>query len=94
VTALFGRINGALANKPFEVNNDRDFSVREFLLRFDAIFSLNQEAFVRVGASRSRGREQAHVETIASNDAHRAHGLETYIVDLRGKRLRRVRNSS
>jgi len=48
VTALFGRINGALANKPFEVNNDRDFSVREFLLRFDAIFSLNQDLLLEM----------------------------------------------
>lgn len=43
VTALFARINVTLAGKSFEFSNDMEFSVAQFLQRFDAIFTLNQD---------------------------------------------------
>lgn len=43
VTELFARLNKTFINKQFEFNNDLEFSVKRFLARFDAIFSLNQD---------------------------------------------------
>ena len=43
VTALFSRMNTALATTTFEFDNDLDYSIKKFLERFDAIFTLNQD---------------------------------------------------
>jgi len=48
VTGLFARINTALATTSFEFSNDRAFSVKEFLERFDAIFTLNQDLLLEI----------------------------------------------
>jgi hypothetical protein len=43
VTALFSRMNAALASTTFEFDNDLSYSIKKFLERFDAIFTLNQD---------------------------------------------------
>lgn len=43
VTALFSRVNAALAATTFEFDNDLAYSIKMFLERFDAIFTLNQD---------------------------------------------------
>jgi hypothetical protein len=43
VIALFDRINSSMAKRPFEFSNIRSNSVKDFLERFDAIFTLNQD---------------------------------------------------
>lgn len=43
VTALFSRMNAALATTTFEFDNDLAYSIKKFLERFDAIFTLNQD---------------------------------------------------
>jgi hypothetical protein len=48
VENLFSRINQALAATPLEFHNDKRFSVTEFLSRFDAIFSLNQDLLLEM----------------------------------------------
>ena len=48
VTELFLRLNRTLLLKQFEFNNDLEFSVKKFLARFDAIFSLNQDLLLEI----------------------------------------------
>jgi hypothetical protein len=48
VTALFNRINASLANQQFEFSNDRRNSVKDFLEKFDAIFTLNQDLLLEL----------------------------------------------
>lgn len=48
VTGLFSRLNKSLVTKNFEFNNELEFSVRRFLARFDAIFSLNQDLLLEI----------------------------------------------
>src|SRR5436190_4098887 len=48
VIALFDRINSSLAKRPFEFSNDRANSVKDFLERFDAIFTLNQDLLFEI----------------------------------------------
>src|SRR5664279_1838686 len=48
VTALFARLNKTLLRKEFEFNNDLAFSVKRFLAKFDAIFSLNQDLLLEI----------------------------------------------
>jgi hypothetical protein len=48
VTALFDRINQSLRKRPFEFSNDRANSVKDFLERFDAIFTLNQDLLFEI----------------------------------------------
>ena len=43
VTALFSRMNAAFATTTFEFDNDLAHSIKKFLERFDAIFTLNQD---------------------------------------------------
>jgi hypothetical protein len=43
VTALFDRMNAALAATPFEFKNEVPYTIKGFLERFDAIFTLNQD---------------------------------------------------
>jgi hypothetical protein len=43
VTGLFSRMNAALAVTTFEFDNDLAYSIKKFLERFDAIFTLNQD---------------------------------------------------
>ena len=43
VTTLFSRMNAALATTTFEFDNDLAYSIKKFLERFDAIFTLNQD---------------------------------------------------
>ena len=48
VTALFDRINQSLGKRTFEFSNDRANSVKDFLERFDAIFTLNQDLLFEI----------------------------------------------
>ena len=48
VTGLFGRMNKALEKSTFEFRNESGWKVKEFLERFDAIFSLNQDLLVEM----------------------------------------------
>jgi SIR2-like domain len=43
IVGYFDRINRNLSTVEFEFSNQRQFSVKDFLLKFDAIFSLNQD---------------------------------------------------
>jgi len=43
VAALFSRMNAALASTTFEFDNNLAYSIKKFLERFDAIFTLNQD---------------------------------------------------
>ena len=61
VTNLFTRLNLTLLEVPFEFPNNTHFSIRDFLARFDAIFSLNQDLLLEVhyrpGGQRGRWSE-------------------------------------
>jgi hypothetical protein len=48
VTALFVRLNKTFLNMNFEFKDDREFSVKRFLSKFDAIFSLNQDLLLEL----------------------------------------------
>ncbi len=48
VTGVFSRLNRTFLNRQFEFNNDVEFSVKNFLARFDAIFSLNQDPLLEI----------------------------------------------
>jgi hypothetical protein len=48
VTSLFSRMNAALASTSFEFENDVANSIRMFLERFDAIFTLNQDLLLEI----------------------------------------------
>lgn len=48
VTNLFTRLNLTLLEVPFEFSDDERFSIRNFLARFDAIFSLNQDLLLEI----------------------------------------------
>jgi hypothetical protein len=48
VTGLFARMNAALAAMPFEFNNTVANSIKAFLERFDAIFTLNQDLLLEI----------------------------------------------
>lgn len=46
---MFDRINAMFEGDPnFEFSNDREFSVRSYLSRFEAIFSLNQDLLLEL----------------------------------------------
>lgn len=44
----FGRMNDSYLRKQFEFSVDRTFSVREFLSKFDVIFTLNQDLLLEI----------------------------------------------
>jgi hypothetical protein len=48
ITALFARMNAALATTKFEFDNDLTYSMQKFLERFDAIFTLNQDLLLEI----------------------------------------------
>jgi hypothetical protein len=48
VIGLFARLNKSFMTKQFEFNNEVRFSVKTFLARFDAIFSLNQDLLLEI----------------------------------------------
>jgi hypothetical protein len=48
VMDLFSRLNKSFLTKDFEFSKDVKFSVRAFLARFDAIFSLNQDLLLEI----------------------------------------------
>lgn len=48
VTALFDRLNKSFLVKQFEFNNDIEYSIKRFLAKFDAIFSLNQDMLLEI----------------------------------------------
>jgi len=48
VAGLFSRLNKTFLTKDFEFSKDVKFSVRAFLARFDAIFSLNQDLLLEI----------------------------------------------
>jgi len=48
VSGLFTRLNKTFINKKFEFSNAVAFSVTQFLARFDAIFSLNQDLLLEI----------------------------------------------
>ena len=43
VTVLFSRMNAALVGTTFEFDNDLTYSIKKFLERFDAIFTLGHK---------------------------------------------------
>jgi hypothetical protein len=48
VVELFARLNKTYLNREFEFRNEVEFSVKRFLARFDAIFSLNQDLLLEI----------------------------------------------
>jgi hypothetical protein len=48
VIGLFARLNKTFVSKDFEFSNDLAFSVKSFLAKFDAIFSLNQDLLLEI----------------------------------------------
>jgi SIR2-like domain len=48
VTDLFGRLNKTLIDRNFEFSEFVEFSVKRFLAKFDAIFSLNQDLLLEI----------------------------------------------
>ena len=49
IIAMFDRLNTALERKPdFEFSQERSLTVTEFLVRFDAIFGLNQDLLLEL----------------------------------------------
>ena len=48
VIELFARLNKTYLRPDFEFTNDIEFSVKRFLARFDAIFSLNQDLLLEI----------------------------------------------
>lgn len=48
VSGVFSRLNRTFLNKQFEFSNEIEFSVKSFLARFDAIFSLNQDLLLEI----------------------------------------------
>jgi hypothetical protein len=48
VSGLFSRLNRSFLTKTFEFNDDLAFSVKGFLAKFDAIFSLNQDLLLEI----------------------------------------------
>jgi len=48
VSDLFSRLNKSFRTKNFEFNTDLAFSVKGFLAKFDAIFSLNQDLLLEI----------------------------------------------
>jgi hypothetical protein len=45
---VFGRMNAQFAARQFEFSNDIAYSIQKFLVRFDAIFTLNQDLLIEV----------------------------------------------
>jgi hypothetical protein len=45
---VFGRMNAHFAARQFEFSNDIAHSIQKFLVRFDAIFTLNQDLLIEV----------------------------------------------
>ena len=48
VAGVFARLNRTFLNKQFEFNPNLEFSIMDFLARFDAIFSLNQDLLLEI----------------------------------------------
>jgi hypothetical protein len=48
VSDLFSRLNKSFCTKNFEFTNELTFSVKEFVTKFDAIFSLNQDLLLEI----------------------------------------------
>jgi hypothetical protein len=62
ILGIFNGMNNAMLSQQFELNNDIAFSVRAFLERFDAVFTLNQDAlleaqYIPQAGSRWSGKE-------------------------------------
>lgn len=48
VSGVFARLNKTFLTKQFEFSDDVEFSVKNFLTRFDAIFTLNQDLLLEI----------------------------------------------
>lgn len=48
VSGVFARLNKTFLTKQFEFSNEVEFSIRHFLTRFDAIFTLNQDLLLEI----------------------------------------------
>jgi SIR2-like domain len=57
VTGLFDRLNRTFLARRFEFNDEMQFSIKKFLARFDAIFSLNQDLLLEIRYMRDFGQE-------------------------------------
>src|SRR5271165_710968 len=54
---VFGRMNAQFAARQFEFSNDIAHSIQRFLVRFDAIFTLNQDLLIEVHYKKSERRD-------------------------------------
>ncbi len=57
ISDLFARLNKTFLTQAFEFNNDLHFSVKRFLARFDAIFSLNQDLLLEIHYIQTFGQQ-------------------------------------
>jgi hypothetical protein len=48
ITGVFSRLNKTFVTRQFEFCNDIEFSIKNFLARFDAIFTLNQDLLLEI----------------------------------------------
>lgn len=48
IKGVFTRLNKTFVNKQFEFCNEVEFSIKNFLARFDAIFTLNQDLLLEI----------------------------------------------
>jgi hypothetical protein len=48
VSGVFARLNKTFVTKQFEFSNEVEFSIKNFLARFDAIFTLNQDLLLEI----------------------------------------------
>jgi SIR2-like protein len=48
VSGVFARLNKTFLAKQFEFSNDVEYSIKRFLTRFDAIFTLNQDLLLEI----------------------------------------------
>jgi hypothetical protein len=55
VSGLFSRLNKSFRTKDFEFNNNLAFSMKDFLAKFDAIFSLNQDLLLEIHYTQTVG---------------------------------------
>jgi hypothetical protein len=58
IVDLFSRLNRTYVNRQFEFSNDLNFSIKDFLARFDAIFSLNQDLLLEIHYQQTFGPQR------------------------------------
>jgi hypothetical protein len=98
ILGIFNGMNNAMLSQQFELNNDIAFSVRAFLERFDAVFTLNQDAlleaqYIPQAGSRWSGKEMPGTKSfgpaslayggIHDRISHRTSDIENYKTDPR-----------